>query len=141
MAKWNVGEKSGLWKGGKSVASNGYMLIRVGLKHHLSDVRGYAYEHRIIAEEKLHRRLKRGEIVHHIDGNKLNNNPVNLDILSSRSHHRFEHRKVSSILRKPGEGNRKIPCACGCGKRFYKYDPFGRPRHFVSGHNNNHGKN
>ena len=26
MAKWNVGEKNGLWKGGKSIASAGRLL-------------------------------------------------------------------------------------------------------------------
>lgn len=52
MAKWNTGEKNGLWKGGRSVASNGYVLIRVGVDHPLADVRGYAYEHRVVAEQK-----------------------------------------------------------------------------------------
>lgn len=41
------------WKGGRSIASNGYMLVRVGLSHHLADVRGYAYEHRLVAEQKI----------------------------------------------------------------------------------------
>lgn len=44
-----------MWKGGRSIASNGYVLVRVGKKHHLADVRGYAYEHRIVAEQKLGR--------------------------------------------------------------------------------------
>lgn len=36
------------WRGGRSVASNGYMLVRAGVGHHLADVRGYAYEHRLV---------------------------------------------------------------------------------------------
>lgn len=47
------------WKGGRSIASNGYVLIKVGTGHHLADVRGYAYEHRLVAERKLGRRLLR----------------------------------------------------------------------------------
>lgn len=31
------------WKGGRTIASNGYVLIKVGKEHHLADVRGYAY--------------------------------------------------------------------------------------------------
>jgi hypothetical protein len=53
VRRGNFGPKNGFWKGGKSIASNGYMLIRVGVNHHLSDVRGYAYEHRLVAEQKI----------------------------------------------------------------------------------------
>lgn len=70
MAEWNVGAKNGIWKGGRSVASNGYVLVRVGVEHHLADVRGYAYEHRLVAEEKIGRRLRDDEHVHHVDGDK-----------------------------------------------------------------------
>ena len=59
MAKHNIGKKNGMWKGGRSVASNGYVLIRVGMDHHLADVRGYAYEHRLVAEKKIRRTRKR----------------------------------------------------------------------------------
>src|SRR4051812_41815968 len=41
------------WRGGRSIASNGYIIVRVGVGHHLADVRGYAYEHRLVAEQKL----------------------------------------------------------------------------------------
>ena len=70
MASWNVGDKNGMWRGGRTVASNGYVLVRVGIGHHLADVRGYAYEHRLVAEAKFGRRLLRGEVVHHADGDK-----------------------------------------------------------------------
>ena len=35
-------EKNSNWRGGRSLASNGYILLRVGIKHPLADVRGYA---------------------------------------------------------------------------------------------------
>jgi len=48
------------------------------------------YEHRINMENKLWRKLKRNEHVHHIDWNKLNNNIENLQLYSAWEHLR-EH--------------------------------------------------
>lgn len=49
---------------------------------------GYVYIHVIVAEKKLGRYLKKGENVHHIDGNRLNNNPNNIEVLSKTAHHK-----------------------------------------------------
>lgn len=35
----------------------------------------------------LGRPLRRGEVVHHRDGNKLNNDPMNLEVLPSQTEH------------------------------------------------------
>jgi hypothetical protein len=131
------GAANQFWRGGRSVASNGYVLIRVGKEHHLADVRGYAYEHRLVAETKLGRRLEIGEQVHHIDRNKQNNAPENLEIEVSIAHHRVEHRTKARVapLRMPGEANPQIECACGCGMKLDRFDAQGRPRLFISGHN------
>lgn len=118
------------------MASNGYVLIRVGTKHHLSDVRGYAYEHRLVAEKKIGRRLRPGELAHHINGTKTDNRPENLEVVASIADHWFHHRSKDSVLRMPGEPNRTVTCECGCGRRFRKFDDAGRPRRYVSGHNN-----
>lgn len=123
-----------MWKGGRSVASNGYVLIRVGTDHPLADVRGYAYEHRVIMSEMIGRWLEPGEQVHHLDGNKENNAPENLLLAQSCAHHHVYHRTVRG-RRLPGQVNPTIECACGCGARFAKFDSMGRPRRYVSGHN------
>lgn len=129
-------ERNHQWKGGRTLASSGYVLIKVGVGHHLADVRGYAYEHRLVAElVVIGRRLRPGEIVHHIDGNKANNAPENLEVVADVAHHSREHRQHERGLREPGAPNPSIACACGCGATFDKFDSSGRPRRFITGHN------
>ena len=128
-------ENNNNWRGGRLVASNGYVLIRVGVGHHLADVRGYAYEHRVIAEQKIGRHLAEGEEVHHINRNRQDNSPENLEICLSSAHHGLLHRKSTSLLRGPEEPNPVVECGCGCGEKFNKFDPDDRPRIFVTGHN------
>lgn len=47
------------------------------------------HKHRIIAEEILGRSLLPGEIVHHIDHDKTNNDPNNLQIMTQAEHVRL----------------------------------------------------
>jgi hypothetical protein len=134
MAQLN-GHLNPSWKGGRTITEHGYVLIKVGRDHHLADVRGYAYEHRVVAETAIGRRLRPGEHVHHIDHNTLNNSPDNLHVAESAWHHRVIHRRVGHDRRKPGEPNPLVKCACGCGEAFQGFDESGRPRRYISGHN------
>ena len=50
------------------------------------------YEHILVAEEKLGRRLNDGEVIHHRDQDKNNNNPDNIIIFCSKSEHTRFHK-------------------------------------------------
>lgn len=42
--------------------------------------------HRVVAEQTLNRPLQKGEIVHHKDGDKWNNSPENLEVMTQSEH-------------------------------------------------------
>ncbi|HEY1806060.1 MAG TPA: HNH endonuclease signature motif containing protein [Terracidiphilus sp.] len=48
------------------------------------------HEHRIVAEQKTGRPIEKSEVVHHVDGNRLNNDPSNLVVIT-RAQHMREH--------------------------------------------------
>ncbi len=125
-------EENPNWDGGRTVTSHGYVLLKRP-DHPSADSRGYVYEHRLVAEQKIGRQLESDEHVHHKNGEKTDNRPENLEVLSAEEH-RARHRE-NEELRSPGEPNPTIECACGCGRQLKKYDPDNRPREYISGHN------
>lgn len=73
--------------GDRQVDSCGYMTIYVANTHAHSD--GYCgriREHILKMENYLGRSLEKGEVVHHVDGDKLNNEIENLDLCSVGQH-------------------------------------------------------
>jgi len=60
--------------------------------------------HRVLAERLLGRKLRKKEVVHHIDGNILNNDPLNLAVFPSQSVHMVEHRSEMLAKRKEKHG-------------------------------------
>lgn len=55
------------------------------------------HTHRIVAEQILGRPLQKGEIVHHIDGNKRNNEPSNLTVMTQSEHCRLHFKKGGGL--------------------------------------------
>lgn len=86
--KLQIGEKEPRWKGGK-VIQKGHYNIRV--KNHPTG-RVYIPLATIKAEGVLGRTLKKGEMVHHINGNPLDDRNENL-LICTRSFHQYLHGK------------------------------------------------
>jgi hypothetical protein len=57
---------------------------------------GWKDVHRIIAEKKYGRRLLKDEVVHHADGNSLNNSPSNL-VIWFRDEHGLYHYYLDGV--------------------------------------------
>jgi len=60
------------------------------------------HAHRVVAEQKLGRKLKKNEVVHHIDGNRRNNNPDNLMVFSSSADHMRYHAQIRNFFESGG---------------------------------------
>ena len=120
------------WKGGRTITSHGYVLIK-SPNHPHADMRGYIYEHRLVMEKMLGRYLNLNEIVHHKNGNGLDNSPENIELAESVAEHKFYHRKRQD-LKSPNDENPIIYCVCGCGNTLKKYDSHNRPRKYITGH-------
>lgn len=61
--------------------------------------RGRAKKHRMVMEWMLGRALTDGEEVHHVDGDKMNNLPENLELCSSRKDHVDRHPEIAQRMR------------------------------------------
>lgn len=91
-----AGAESHLWKGGRTITGSGYVQVTMpdGTRR---------YEHTVVAEQALGRKLKTygvghpdNEIVHHVYGDKARNTTENLLICSHEYHVALHHRLEQS---------------------------------------------
>jgi hypothetical protein len=55
--------------------------------------------HRYVVEKKIGRKLRQGEIVHHINRNKLDNSPENLEVFANQEEHEKHHRETDWLFK------------------------------------------
>jgi hypothetical protein len=84
------GEKNWKWKG-KRIHTNGYIWIK--REDHPNRTRdGYVFEHRLVMEQHIGRYLTEDEVVHHINGDKTDNDISNLHLFATQKDHAYFHR-------------------------------------------------
>lgn len=76
-----------------SVFSNGYVAVLLG------DNKGYVFEHVLVAENFLGRKLRRDEEVHHLNFNRADNRPSNLLVLPGTQHSKLHKWLQASSFR------------------------------------------
>jgi len=85
------------WKGG--VARSGGYLRELAKDHPRAYGGRYIQQHILVVERIIGRQINKREHVHHIDGNRSNNDPKNLALMSNREHIRL-HRLMESAKRR-----------------------------------------
>lgn len=84
--------------GNPYINSSGYIEVYVGNAYDKKTrTDKYRLLHRLVAEVKTGKPLNKEYLVHHVDGDKTNNNPDNLYICESKAIHQDIHTQLESI--------------------------------------------
>lgn len=89
LSEGKRGNKNPNWKGGRD-SKNRYVHI-FKPKHPNADIKGFVPEHRLVMSEYLGHPLSQREVIHHINGDPLDNRVENLILFESQSEHRAHH--------------------------------------------------
>lgn len=82
---------------GETINSHGYIIEWNPGHHRCQGKTGYVLKHILVLERVLGRKLENAEASHHIDGNKLNNDPENLMVFATGAMHIAFHRRQKAL--------------------------------------------
>lgn len=85
------GEKGSNWHGGKTKTSGGYKQIYMP-GHHRADSRGYVLEHIFVFERETGIKIPNNCCIHHLNGEKCDNEITNLCMLTHSAHTILHHK-------------------------------------------------
>lgn len=86
---------------------NGYRCVKCfPHPNPLGSNRSRVFEHVLVVERCIGRYLKKGEVVHHVNGIKTDNRPTNL-VLTTRSGHAAIHQKMARLYQEEHFANRE----------------------------------
>lgn len=77
--------------------SGGYVFCRTEPKHPKANSKGLYPHHRVVMENTLGRPLRENEDVHHINEDKTDNRPENLQVLSKSEHTKKHVSKLAPV--------------------------------------------
>ncbi len=80
--------------GSKWIDASGYVRVKVEI-----GAGRWRLEHVLVMESRLGRKLLKGEIVHHIDGDRQNNSDSNLYLCRDNQHHMEIERQLKETFR------------------------------------------
>lgn len=97
---WNSGKRYSIRETERTeyIDTHGYVQVWCGRGEGSRGRKdGYKLKHHLVMEDHLGRSLSPKEIVHHIDGNKFNNDIGNLWLCENTSHHREIHNQLERL--------------------------------------------
>lgn len=108
----------------KRISTQGYYYIKKP-NHYRCNKQGYVKIADIILEEKINRKLNKNEIAHHINGDRLDDSPQNLEVMKKGEHDSLTGKERWSKWRLLSKWSIKHDCCIVCSTTSKKHARLG----------------